>query len=34
MPDGNGINPVADHKNISALDISVPDHILVIEVRE
>ncbi|NEW85404.1 MAG: hypothetical protein GZ094_24000 [Mariniphaga sp.] len=33
MPDGNGINPVAENKNITSLVLNVPDHILVIEIN-
>jgi hypothetical protein len=32
MPDGNGINPVATVKNTSTINLSVPDHILVVEI--
>ena len=32
MPDGNGVNPIETLKNQSAINLSVPDHILVIEI--
>lgn len=34
MPDGNGTNPVALNSNVTSLNISIPDHILVIEIKK
>jgi hypothetical protein len=32
MPDGNGVNPVTALKNKTIIDLSVPDHLLIVEI--
>lgn len=32
VPDGNGINPIRTLENTSVIDISVPDHIVIVEI--
>lgn len=32
MPDGNGVNPVTALKNKTIIDLSVPDHVLIVEI--
>ena len=34
MPDGSGLNPVAVNTNIASIELNVPDHILVIEIKQ